>query len=138
MPSWFYVSTVVIVASSVTMQMAYSAARRNQLARLRTLVWVTLVLGIVFLGLQWAGWVELVDNRVHPIGNPSGSLVYLLSGFHGLHIISALIFVGVVLNSVAREEVHSGKMVQMEMCTTYWHFLGILWVYLFLFLLINR
>lgn len=138
LPSWFYFSTAVIVASSVTMQMAYWAARRNVLVKLNTLVWTTLVLGIIFLVLQVFGWGELVRNSVYFVGNPSGSFVYVITGFHGLHIVSALIFVGFVLNSVAREEVHSGKMAQMEMCTTYWHFLGFLWVYLFMFLLINR
>lgn len=138
LPQWFYFSSAVIVASSVTMQMAYWAARRNILAKLSTLVWTTLVLGIIFLVLQVVGWGELVRNSVYFVGNPSGSFVYVITGFHGLHIVSALIFVGFVLNSVSREEVHSGKMAQMEMCTTYWHFLGFLWVYLFLFLLINR
>jgi cytochrome c oxidase subunit 3 len=138
LPNWFYFSTIVIVASSVTMQMAYGAAKRNLLPRLNTLVWATLLLGFVFLVLQVLGWGELVQNSVYFVGNPSGSFVYVITGFHGLHIVSALIFVGIVLKSVAREEVHSGKMAQMEMCTTYWHFLGVLWVYLFLFLLINR
>jgi cytochrome c oxidase subunit 3 len=57
---------------------------------------------------------------------------------HGLHIVSAVIFLLVVLNSAVRKRIHSGNMAQMEMCTTYWHFLGILWVYLFIFLLVNR
>lgn len=138
LPGWFYGSTIVILASSVSMQLAYWAARRNLLDRLNTMVWATLILGVLFLGLQFAGWVQLVNNSVYLVGNPSGSFVYVITGFHGLHIVSALIFVWIVLRSVAREEVHSGKMAQMEMCTTYWHFLGFLWVYLFIFLLINR
>lgn len=138
LPAVFTVSTVVIVLSSVTMQMGYAAAKGNRLDRLKRLVLVTAVLGMVFLVLQVMGWGQLVSQSVYFVGNPSGSFVYVITGFHGLHIVSALIFLLIVLKSAARQRIHSANMAQMEMCTTYWHFLGFLWVYLFIFLLINR
>lgn len=138
LPAVFTFSTVVIVLSSVTMQMGYAAAKGNRLDRLKRLVLVTAVLGMVFLVLQVMGWGQLVSQSVYFVGNPSGSFVYVITGFHGLHIVSALIFLLIVLKSAARQRIHSANMAQMEMCTTYWHFLGFLWVYLFIFLLINR
>ncbi len=138
LPSLFYVSTAIIVLSSVSMQVAYFAARRDDLVNVRRLVLVTAILGVIFLVLQFMGWAQLVDKSVYLVGNPSGSFVYLLTGFHGLHILSAIIFVLVVLRSAMKGLTNSGNLAQIEMCTTYWHFLGLLWVYLFIFLLINR
>ena len=138
LPVLFYYSTALIVMSSVTMQMGYFSAKRDQLSRLKSMVTITLVLGILFLIAQVMAWSQLVTNSVYLVGNPSGSFVYVITGFHGLHIISAVIFLLIVLNSASKERIHSKNMAQMEMCTTYWHFLGVLWVYLFIFLLINR
>jgi cytochrome c oxidase subunit 3 len=138
LPAVFTFSTIVIVMSSVTMQMAYASAKKNALGRLNPLVMATAALGVVFLVLQVIGWGQLVGQSVYFVGNPSGSFVYVITGVHGLHIVSALIFLLIVLKSAAQQRIHSANMAQMEMCTTYWHFLGFLWVYLFIFLLINR
>lgn len=138
LPVIFYYSTAIIVLSSITLQIAYFAARRNETSRLRKLIAGTGILGFSFLVAQVLGWSDLVSKRVYFVGNPSGSFVYVITGFHGLHIVSALIFLLVVLRSAMKERINSGNMAQMEMCTTYWHFLGFLWVYLFVFLSINR
>jgi len=138
LPALFYYTTGIIVISSVTMQGAYFAARKDDSLRVRRLVIITAVLGVIFLIGQVFGWADLVSNRVHFVGNPSGSFVYVITGFHGLHIVSAVIFLMIVMRSALKGRIHSKNMAQMEMCTTYWHFLGGLWVYLFIFLLINR
>ena len=138
LPTTFYYSTLIIVLSSVTMQLGYFAAKRDLVARVRTLVLATAIMGVVFLVLQVWGWSQLVSNSVYFVGNPSGSFVYVITGVHGLHIVSAVIFVLVVLQSAVKGRTNSKNMAQIEMCTTYWHFLGGLWVYLFIFLLINR
>ena len=138
LPALFYYTTGIIVLSSVTMQWAYFVARKNDNGRLKLLILITAVLGIAFLVGQFKAWGALVQNSIYFIGNPSGSFLYVLTGLHGLHIISAVIFVLVVLNSAYKNRIHSQNMAQMEMCTTYWHFLGALWIYLFIFLIINR
>lgn len=138
LPALFTYSSIVIVISSITMQWAYFAARKDQLDKVKALVWTTTGLGLVFLVLQVMGFGALVSQSVHLVGNPSGSFVYLITGFHGLHVISAIIFLLVVSASAANGRIHSGRLAQMEMCTTYWHFLGALWVYLFVFFLLNR
>ncbi len=138
LPALFYYTTGIIIISSITMQWAYFSARQDNIERVKSLVTATSVLGILFLVGQVFAWSELVSNSVYFVGNPSGSFVYVITGFHGLHIISAVVFLLIVLRSAAKERIHSKNMAQMEMCTTYWHFLGGLWVYLFVFLLINR
>ena len=138
LPSLFYYTTAIIVLSSVSLQWAYFAARKNDIKRLKLMVLITTILGLAFLVGQFQAWGALVQNSVYFIGNPSGSFLYVLTGLHGLHIISAVIFLLVVLNSAYKNRIHSKNMAQMEMCTTYWHFLGGLWIYLFIFLVINR
>jgi cytochrome c oxidase subunit 3 len=138
LPVVFTVSTVVILISSVFMQFAYWAAKRDQISRVQLMLVVTSVLGAAFLVLQFLGWVDLVDHQVYWVGNPSGSFLYVITGLHGLHLISALVFLLLVLGSSMKRKVHSGNLVKMEMCTTYWHFLGGLWLYLFVFLLLYR
>ncbi len=138
LPNLFYYTSFIIVISSVTMQWAYFEAKKDNLARVRTLVIVTSILGIGFLVGQFLAWGELVRSSVYFVGNPSGSFLYVLTGLHGLHIVSAVVFLMIVLNSAVRSRINSKNMAQMEMCTTYWHFLGALWIYLFIFFLINQ
>ena len=138
LPDLFYYTTAIIVVSSITMQWAYFASKKNAVDRVKLLVSITSVLGLAFLVGQFFAWGALVKDSVYFVGNPSGSFLYVLTGLHGLHIVSAVIFLLIVLNSAVRLRIDSKNMAQMEMCTTYWHFLGGLWVYLFIFLLINR
>lgn len=99
---------------------------------------LTAVLSIVFFIGQYEAWGALVDRDVFFVGNPSGSFLYVISGLHAFHLISGLIFILIMLFSAFKYKVHSKNMVKMEMCTTYWHFLDGLWVYLFIFLLLNH
>jgi cytochrome c oxidase subunit 3 len=138
LPQVFTTSTIVIVLSSITMQWAFWSARKDDLSMVKIMVTITTVLGLSFLVLQFEGWKALVSNQVYLVGNPSGSFLYIISGLHGLHLISAVIYLLIVLVSTYRFRVHSKNLAQIEMCTTYWHFLGGLWLYLFVFLLLYR
>ena len=138
LPSLFYVTTVIIVVSSVTMQLAYFAAKKDNISTAKTMVLITTVFGVAFLVGQFFGWKQLVANSIYLVGNPSGSFLYIITGLHGLHIVSAVVFLLIILNAVFKGKVHAGNMTKMEMCTTYWHFLGGLWLYLFIFLLLYR
>jgi cytochrome c oxidase subunit 3 len=138
LPVLFYYTTVIIIFSSVTMQWAYFEAKKDNADRVKSLLVLTSLLGMAFLAGQFLAWGDLVRSSVYFVGNPSGSFLYVLTGLHGLHIVSAVVFLLVVLYAAVKRSVHSKNMAQMEMCTTYWHFLGALWIYLFIFFLINR
>lgn len=138
LPGILTISTVVILLSSVTMQLAYWSARKDNLQNVKTMVVATTLLGFAFLILQFLGWKDLVTNQIYLVGNPSGSFLYVITGLHGLHILSAIVFLLLVLVSAFRFRIHSKSLLQIEMCTTYWHFLGGLWLYLFVFLLLYR
>ena len=137
LPAGLLVNTILIVLSSVTMQWAYFAAKKDNLNTVKITLFLTFALGTAFLLGQWDVWGELVENNIFFGGataNPSGSFLYVLTGVHGFHLITGLFFVIIVLISSFKYKVHSKNMLQIEMCTTYWHFLGALWVYLYLFL----
>ena len=138
LPSMFYVTSAIILVSSATMHWAYLSAKRNNLEMTKVAISLTTVLGIAFLVGQWMAWGALVRENVYLVGNPSGSFVYVLSGVHMLHIIGGVVFLLIVLVATFRFKVHSKRMLQMELCATYWHFLDALWLYLFVFLLLNR
>jgi len=138
MPQIIYYNTIIIVLSSVTMQWAYSAAKKDNLNNLRIGLIATTALGFAFLAGQYLAWGALVDNNVFFVGNPAGSFMYVLTGLHGVHLISGVIFLSLVLRAAFKYKVHSRNLLKVEMCTTYWHFLGGLWVYLFIFLAFNH
>ncbi|WP_242922318.1 cytochrome c oxidase subunit 3 [Pontibacter liquoris] len=141
LPSILLINTVIIVLSSVTMQWAYFAAKKNNLNMVKMMLLVTLGLGIAFLIGQWNAWGELVKDNVYFGGsgaNPAGSFLYVLTGVHGFHIITGLIFLLAVLAASLKFRVHSKKMLRIQLCTIYWHFLGGLWLYLYVFLLANH
>ncbi len=138
LPTLFLISCAVIIVSSVSMQLGYWAAKKDQFNKIKIYVAITTVLGLTFLVLQYFGWKDMVAHSVHLVGNPSGSFIYIITGLHGLHIVSAIVYLLIVLNSASKLKISSGNMTQMEMCTTYWHFLGLLWLYLFVFLTLLR
>ncbi len=137
LPQTFWLTSGIILLSSITMHWAYLSAKRDNLKSLRIAMVITTVLGVAFLIGQYMAWSDLVAMDVYFVGNPGGSFVYVLSGLHAAHLIGGVVFLLITLVSVFRYRVHAKSMAQMEMCTTYWHFLDGLWLYLFVFLLLN-
>jgi len=142
LPNTFLVSTAVIILSSITAQGAYWAAQNDNKKMLVGAMSATVLLGIAFLVLQYEGmFVDLFSQGVFLGGkysNPAGSFVYVLSLVHGFHLITGLIYLLIVLYSSVRGKVNSGNLLEIEVCTTYWHFLDLLWIYLFVFLQLNN
>lgn len=134
-PSIFMYSTFVLVLSSITMHWAYLSAKRDNFAQVKLAVSITFVLGMVFLGMQFEGWKELVDMKVFFVGNPSGSFFYVFTGLHGIHLMMGLMLILVALVAAFRMNIHSKRLRLIGICATFWHFLDVLWVYLFVFLL---
>lgn len=137
LPVMFWVSSGIILASSVTMHWAVVSIKNNKLQQLIQAVGATLILGILFGVSQVYGWGELLDGGIYFAGksaNPSGSFIYALSGLHLFHIISGLIALTVVLVKALRQKYSPDNSSGVRLCATYWHFLDGLWIYLFIFL----
>ncbi|HTJ47844.1 MAG TPA: cytochrome c oxidase subunit 3 [Cyclobacteriaceae bacterium] len=138
-PDQFWINTVIIIASSGTMAWAQHSARKDNLEKVKLAISITTVLGVAFLIGQWIAWGKLVELNEHfSGGNVSHSFLYVLTGIHGLHILGGVIFLIIVLISTYRFQVHSKNMTRIELCSTFWHFLDVLWLYLFAFLMINK
>ncbi len=141
LPGQFWLNTAMIILSSATMIWAHYSAKRDHPEHTKIALSITTLLGLGFLVGQWLAWGKMVEMNYYFAGsssNSSSSFIYVLTGFHGLHIVSGVIFLLLVLFATFKYKVHSKNMLRMEMCSTYWHFLGGLWLYLFVFLLLNR
>jgi cytochrome c oxidase subunit 3 len=138
LPTLFWITTAIILVSSVTMHWAYMSAKKDNLEMTKVAITLTTLLGLAFMVGQVLAWGDLVEDNVYFVGNPSGSFVYVLSGLHVLHIVGGVVFLLIVLVAVFRYQVHSKSLNLIELCTTFWHFLDALWLYLFVFLLLNR
>jgi len=141
LPTQFWINSLLIVIRSGTLYWAQRAARRDELEKVKLMVSLTVVLGVLFLVGQWLAWIKMIEMNYYFTGtgsNTSSSFIYVLTGVHGLHVISGVIVLIVLLFATFRYQVHSKNMTRMEMCSTYWHFLGGLWLYLFVFLILNR
>jgi cytochrome c oxidase subunit 3 len=141
LPSVLLVNTIVIILSSIFMQWAYVSAKRDNLNNLKIALLLTIVAGAAFLVGQWEGWGQLVQDKVFFGGstaNPSGSFLYVLTGVHAFHLITGLVFLIIVVISALKYKVHSKNLTRIELCTIYWHFLGALWIYLYVFLILNH
>ncbi|TAF33303.1 MAG: cytochrome oxidase subunit III [Cytophagales bacterium] len=141
LPSVFYWSTLVIVLSSLSMIAAQVAAKRDELLLMRASLIVTIILGCQFLYLQFQGWKQLVADGIFFAGsssNPSGSFVYVFTGFHGLHIVGGIVVLMIALIKAFQWRIHKRNMITIKMASIYWHFVDAIWVYLFVFLSMLR
>jgi len=141
LPMSLLFNSIVIALSSAAMQFAYFSAKHDEIKRTNLSLFATIALGVVFLFGQMRSWSDLVAGHTFFGGadaNPSGSFVYVLMGVHAFHLVTGLIFVAVVLKRSLQYQVHSRATLSIGNATLYWHFLGGLWLYLYLFLLLNH
>jgi cytochrome c oxidase subunit 3 len=138
LPKLFYLSTALIILSSSSMQWAAYCVKKNQTGNLLSGLIITLGLGLAFSFSQFLAWSKLVDAKIFFVGNPSGSFLYVLTGLHLAHLAGGLIYLLVITTNSIRGKYNSENNLQVQLCATYWHFLDILWVYLFVFLLAIR
>ncbi len=138
MPWIFTVNTFVIILSSVFLVIVVRWIKKGQERFVVPLLWFTTFLGIAFLIGQFLGWQELVEQKVFFVGNPGGSFIYVFTGLHALHLIAAVITMlyTAILGMINFERLKKG--VLLYNISLFWHSLGILWIYLFLFLWLNQ
>lgn len=137
LPQAFFVSTFVILISSVTYYLAKLAVSRNDQKKGTLYLLTTLVLGISFIILQFMGFSQMLENGYYftgPTSNIKMSYVFLIAAVHIAHLVAGLISLLVVLVQQLRNKYMPGQMLGMELGATFWHFLDFLWVYLILFM----
>ena len=138
LPKAFWYSTVVIVISSFTIMLAQRKFKSREMATYRNLVTVTFVLGLLFVGLQVLGFLELYRKGLDVKANVSVSFLYVIVGLHALHVIGGVIALMVMFARAFSKSVRSYNSVPIEVMATYWHFVDFLWIYLLVFLLMIK
>ena len=121
-------NTLLLLSSSVTMQLAVRAIRRGDLAAMRLRLRLTLVLGTVFLFVQ--GY-EFATNGFGLSDGVFGSTFYTLTGFHGAHVLAGLGFMAIVATRARRGLVSAEHHTAVEAASYYWHFVDVVWLVLF-------
>ncbi len=137
-PTAFWYSTLVILASSGTMYMATKAMRQRDLKKYRSYLIATTLLGILFLALQLQGFREMEAEHILLSGRPSESLFYIIPLAHGLHVLGGIIALIVMsLKAIFRKN-KNYNIVPVQIVATYWHFVDVVWIYLFVFFLLTQ
>ena len=136
LPKMFFVSSAVIIASSGTMLFAYQSAKKDNYSGVKLGMALTLVLGLVFVVCQLKAWGDLVQQGIFiagPKSNPSGQFLYIISFAHLMHLLGGICMLIYVCIKSFKQLYHSKNLLGLQLCSIYWHFLDLLWIYLFLF-----
>lgn len=136
MPVIFYYSTAVMLISSVTIQLAHRSFKERKMNNYRRLILVTSVLGLAFIAMQIIGFTQLMNRGITMEGSAgAGQFLYVIFGLHGLHVLGGVIALLIMLFKAFSSSVRNYNPVSIEIAGTYWHFVDLLWVYLFVFFL---
>ena len=139
LPQAFIYSTLTIIVSSITLHFAYAAAKVGNIGRQKLLLLLTVVLGIVFFVLQVQAWTVLTSKGVYFINNnASQSFIYIFTGLHLLHIVVGIFVLLRALVGTTRGIPQGDNVFRMDLATVFWHFLDLLWIYIYVFLLLNQ
>lgn len=132
------IMTFILISSSGTMAMAVNCAYRRDKINAATLMIVTATFGEIFVGMQAFEWSKLIlEEGVRPWGNPMGaaqfgSAFFMITGFHGLHVTAGVIYLLVTATRLLRGHYDkSGNYQIVEIAGLYWHFVDLVWVFIF-------
>lgn len=133
------IMTFVLISSSGTMAMAVNFAYRRDRVRTAALMLATAAFGLAFVGMQAFEWSKLIAEGVRPWANPMGAAqfgasFFMITGFHGLHVSIGVIYLSTVALKVLRGDYErSGNYQNVEIAGLYWHFVDLVWVFIFAF-----
>ena len=137
-PVLFWVSTAVIIASSLTIMTATKAFKERAIGKYRSLMMVTTILGVLFIVLQVIGFKQLWDIGLTLQKNVAYSFLYVIVGLHALHVIGGVVALVVMALKAFSNKTRIYSAVPLEVMSTYWHFVDVLWIYLLIFLVLIR
>ncbi len=136
LPLVFWYSTAVILASSVSIHLAQKSFKAREMSRYRLLITITAVLGVLFMGLQVSGFYALEGKNIHltgPNSNAASSFLLVITLVHMAHVLGGVIAILITFIKAFNSKSKNYSSVPIEVLSTYWHFVDILWIYLFIF-----
>lgn len=140
-PAVFWVSTFIMVFSSFTLLQANENYKAERYDHFKNWIGFTLLLGVIFILSQGAGWFELISHEMTMNASVSAAYLYLMSGLHAAHIILGLIVLAFIYRDAIRNteyvdgfitSLNPVKSARLKLMTYYWHFVDALWFALFL------
>jgi cytochrome c oxidase subunit 3 len=132
-PRAFWYSTFVILVSSLTVQMALRSFKEREMPRYRNMITATAVLGVLFMILQWIGFRHIWNSGVTFHGSGAGQFLYVIAGLHVLHVLAGVVALIIMFIKAFSARIRSYDNTPIELMSTYWHFVDLLWIYLFIF-----
>ena len=141
LPNAFTISLILIIISSITIILAKRSLKTNNRNTTTVYLLVTLALGIAFILSQINGFNEIIAsgyNFTGPTSNVTMSYIYVIAFVHIIHVVAGLISLLIVVVNHFRKKYSADNMLGVELLATFWHFIDILWIYLFFFLYFVR
>ncbi|MGJ8688727.1 MAG: heme-copper oxidase subunit III family protein [Gammaproteobacteria bacterium] len=132
------IMTFILITSSGTMALAVNYGYRGDKRKAAILMIATAALGASFVGMQVFEWSKLISEGVRPWENPwgapqFGSVFFMVTGFHGLHVTGGVIYLAIVARKVAKGHYEKKGYEIVEIAGLYWHFVDLVWVFIFAF-----
>ncbi|MFL6469052.1 MAG: heme-copper oxidase subunit III [Pyrinomonadaceae bacterium] len=138
LPIQVWLSTVIILASSATYHVAQLAIESNYHQKLRRFLLATTVLGAAFIASQIVVWLELINRGYYMSGNPYAGFFYIITGIHAVHVLGGIIALGAISLRTANQTEYGPELEYRRNLARsvgwYWHFIGVLWIVLFIML----
>jgi heme/copper-type cytochrome/quinol oxidase subunit 3 len=130
--------TFLLICSSVTMVKSLEWIKQGDLGRARMFLGLTILGGVIFLGLQVYEWTHLIQSGLLVFGNPWGATLfgtsfYVITGFHGLHVTGGVIYLAVIVAVISRIKDTRYNYMITEVAGLYWHFVDLVWIMVFTF-----
>jgi len=138
MPAVLWFNTIVLLVSSVSIELARRALRQNDYAIFKAWIGLTTLLGVAFLAGQVIAWRQLAAQGVYINSHPHSSFFYLLTSLHGLHLLGGVIALLYVTVAAYRMRIGFKRRTAVNVTAIYWHFMDGLWIYLFVLLFFFR
>lgn len=130
-PMVLWLNTALLILSSIALQRASNAANRGQIDSLRSSLFIAGVLAFAFLAGQLMAWQQLIDLGYFASTNPANAFFYLMTAFHGLHLLGGLVAWARTSAKLRRGVALEKLRLSVELCAVYWHFLLVIWLVLF-------
>ncbi len=140
LPNEFFISTGILFLSSICIHFSYRFFKKKNTSLYRGLLLLTLVLGIIFIYIQYLGWQQMLTMGIELNTNPSGSFVYVISGMHIAHVFGGLgVLITALLHAFLLEHrVTEKRILRFRLTLIYWHFVDFLWIYLLIFFTLQK
>ena len=137
LPEAFYYSLFFILTSSIILIFARKILLKNQIKTVTVLLLGTILLGVLFIIFQFIGFAQIIENGYHftgPTSTINSSFIFLIAFVHLLHVLVALIALIVVFFKNLNGIYNAENLIGFDLASIFWHFVDILWIYLFIFL----